>query len=94
MTFLLSILSRNFSSKKSKFTNLTGLEDEEFGEPQDITDGVNIKKNSQTGILVNVPDSIKEVLGDDNLYISSDNLSENLKIDSPLKSKKKIFFYF
>jgi hypothetical protein len=90
MTFLLSALTRSFNSKKTKFSSLTSLIEEEFGEPEDIIDGVNIKKNSQTGNLVNVPDSIKEVLGDDHLYISSENLSENLKIESPFKSKKKI----
>eukprot|EP01080_Neovahlkampfia_damariscottae_P007050 gene7050-11213_t len=88
MSFLKNILKKK--PKQDKFDDLAGLEDVEFGEPEDVKDGVQIEVDREKGQLINVPESMKEFLGDKAQYISVDDISDDLKVDShAIKGQKK-----
>jgi len=74
--------------RKNKFEDLEGLENAEIGEPENVHKGVQIEVDKQKGQLVNVPETMKEILGEKAQYIKTDNIQSHLNVDIKASKKK------
>jgi hypothetical protein len=91
MSFLKGLFQKK--PKNDKFDDLLGLEDAEFGVPENVQDGVQIEVDGEKGQLVNVPESMREILGDKAQYVSTENISEDLKVDTSAIRGREFFFF-
>lgn len=83
------LLNKVFRKKKfNKFKELEGLENCPISEPENIEMGVKIEVDSEKGQLKNVPENMKEFLGEGKAqYVKTDGIDSHLQIE--IKDYKK-----